>query len=245
MGASRRQVRGSERWPRCIYLAGADGTGKTTQAKALLALLEKEGLRVRYVWLRFPRLLCVPLLVYARLRGYSMRERVGGTEHGYWYFDRSWLMSNVFPWLLWLDTLLLTLFKLYLPLWRGYTVVCDRFVVDILVDLMTGLNEAHLSEQLPARLFFRLLPTGSRLLILDLGSDMARQRSADLKGDRSHEMRRSQYLELACQRQLPIVDSSAPISTVTERIVRLLRSTDDGVPMATEIPASETRNMVG
>jgi len=77
--------------PHCVCLAGADGTGKTTQAKAILSLLQKQGIPARYVWLRFPWLFCTPFLVYARLRGYSRHEIVGGHRHGYWDFRTSWI----------------------------------------------------------------------------------------------------------------------------------------------------------
>jgi hypothetical protein len=87
-------------WPRCIHLAGVDGTGKTTQAKAVLTMLRSQGMRARYVWLRFPRLFCTPFLVYARWRGLSRYEVVDGQRHGYWDFESSWLMSKVFPWVL-------------------------------------------------------------------------------------------------------------------------------------------------
>ena len=148
------------RWPRCVHLAGENGAGKTTQAKALLALLRCDGLPARHVWLRFPRFFCAPLLAYARLRGYSHRETVDGHEHGYWDFRRSWIMSVLFPWALLLDSWLAALVKIYLPLWRGYVVVCDRFVIDILADLMVGLGDACWDERMPGRLFLALLPRG-------------------------------------------------------------------------------------
>jgi hypothetical protein len=67
----------SQHWPRCIHLAGVDGSGKTRQAELIQSWLEQQGVPVRCVWLRFPRLFCVPFLIYARLRGYSRCETVG------------------------------------------------------------------------------------------------------------------------------------------------------------------------
>ena len=119
--------------PRCIHLAGVDGTGKTTQGKEILTFLQSRGIQPRYAWLRFPRFFSIPFLIYARMRRFSYREVVKGNEHGYWEFDRSWLMFWVFPWVLWFDAFLLALFRVYIPIWTGSTVLCDRFTVDTLV----------------------------------------------------------------------------------------------------------------
>lgn len=206
-------------WPRCIYLAGVDGTGKTTQARAILAMFRQQNIPVRYVWLRFPRLFSVPFLIYARWRGYSHREWVNGHQHGYWNFSHSWLMSTLFPWILWLDTVLLTLIKVYLPLRLGYTLVCDRFVVDILADLMTGLDDLRFDERIPGRLFLDLLPQWTKVVILDLDTETVRQRSPELKGDRSHAQRRKVYLELARRHCLPILSTAPSIEAIRVRLI--------------------------
>jgi thymidylate kinase len=209
-------------WPRCIHLAGADGTGKTTQAEAIVALLEQQGIPVRQVWLRFPRFFCIPFLIYARLCGYSSREVVDGYEHGYWNFTGSWLMVNVFPWALWLDTLLLSLVKIYLPLWHGNTVVCDRFITDILADLMAGIDDPRFDERLVGRLFWALLPTGTRIVICDLETEVARQRSPELKGDRSHPWRRQVYLNLARRHNLPVISTLEPVEATTAKLLQVI-----------------------
>lgn len=210
---------GTQSWPQCIHLAGVDGTGKSTQARALMALLEAEGTPARQVWLRFPRFLTIPLLIYARLRGYSRREVVNGHEHGYWHFESSWLMSKVFPWVLLLDTALLALIKVYVPLGLGSVVVCDRFVVDTLADLMAGLDDVCFDEGLPGRLFLALLPRHSQVVVLDLDTETARRRSPELEGDRSHSKRRGVYLEIARRRHFPVVSAASPVEEVTSQLI--------------------------
>ena len=204
----------SQNWPRCIHLAGVDGSGKTTQARAILSCIEQQGIPARCVWLRFPWLFCVPFLIYARLRGYSRRETVEGHSHGYWDFGASWLMSNVFPWVLLLDTFLLALAKIYVPYWRGYTVICDRFVADILVDLMAGLDDNGFDERLPGRLFWALLPHGARVVVFDLDTEAAQRRCPELAGDRTHSKRRAIYLDIARRRHLPVFTTTDSVDGV-------------------------------
>jgi hypothetical protein len=176
----------------------------------------------KYVWLRFPRLICAPFLVYARLRGYSHQETVEGHRHGYWDFDASWLMSNVFPWALWLDTFLVALVKIYLPLGLGYTLVCDRFVGDVLVDLMVGLDDPRFDERIPGRFFLALLPRDTQVMILDLDTSAAQQRRRELRSDRSHSQRRAAYLDLAHRHHLSVVSTDAPIESVTTRLIEMI-----------------------
>jgi thymidylate kinase/predicted nucleotidyltransferase len=204
-----------------IHLAGVDGSGKTTQARLLLDDLKARGRSARYAWLRFPRLLSIPFLAYARLRGFSWRETVGGVEHGYWDFRSSFLLSVIFPWALWFDTFLMAVVKVYLPLLSGRAVVCDRFVVDILVDLITGLDDPRFSQKLPGRMFLALLPPGSRVVVIDIDTSLAQQRSPELAGDKTHSRRRAVYLHLAAEHGWSVVSSAQPLKAVRARIREL------------------------
>ncbi len=210
-------------WPRCIHLAGVDGTGKSTQVKHLLARMEADGVEPKSVWLRFPRLFSVPFLVYARLRGLSHREVVEGHEHGYWDFENSWLMSYVFPWVLLLDSFLFALVKVYVPLAMGRTLLCDRFVVDTLADLMAGIKREKFDQTLPGRLYLALLPRGTRVVVLDLPTELARERSPELRGDRTHAQRRAVYAGLAERQGFPLVSTAAPVEVVAEQMVDVIK----------------------
>ncbi len=209
-------------WPRCIHLAGADGTGKTTQARLILALLCKQGIRARYAWLRFPRLFCTPFLIYARLRGYSHQEVVDGCRYGMWDFRASWLMANVFPWALLLDAFLIAMVRIYIPLWLGYTPVCDRFVVDILTDLVTGLGDLRFDERIPGRLFLALLPRDSAVAVLDLAPNIAQQRCPELKGDRSQPLRRAVYLDIARRHGIAVISTEDSIASTTAQLIDVM-----------------------
>jgi thymidylate kinase len=216
---------GTVEWPpRCIHLAGADGSGKTTQARAVIGWLAQHGRTSQYVWLRFPRLLCTPFLVYARLRGYSYQETVEGERYGYWDFGRSWAMRRLFPWALLVDTLLMALIRIYWPLLRGETVVCDRFVADVLVDLMLGIGDPCLDQRLPGRLFVGLLPRGSRTVVIDLDTALAIARTPALRADRTRGARRELYLGLAARHGWPVVSAAAAPDVVTEELVEKLRT---------------------
>jgi hypothetical protein len=100
---------------RFFYITGCDGTGKTTQADLLLSQLKSRGIKARKVWLRYPFYFSIPFLAYSRLRGFSWYEEIDGYRHGYWDFRGSWMMVHVFPWFLFLDSLISAMFYIYLP----------------------------------------------------------------------------------------------------------------------------------
>ena len=209
-------------WPNCLHFAGVDGSGKSTIAEAITFRLRAEGKSAYLVWLRFPRLFCVPLLIYARLKGYSHYETLNGIRHGYWEFDRSWVMSTIFPWLLLLDTAIFTTIKIFLPMLRGRQIICDRFIIDILADLSVGLHDFNYYQSLCGRLLLALIPRDICIIVLDLDTDTAQERSPELLGDRSHTERRAAYLHIANRLQIPVISTKAPLESVIEQVVEVL-----------------------
>jgi thymidylate kinase len=207
---------------RLIYLTGADGTGKTTQAQLILQRLRREGIRCRHLWLRFPFLSSVPLLVYARWRGYSWYEEVDGVRHGYWDFRSSTALRHLLPWTLLLDAALAALVRIWLPLLRGYTVVCERFVLDMLVDLALALVDDSFWRRAPGTLYPLLLPRGSTVVALDLSLDTIRERRADLQGDRGLGARLHAFGAMARDLSLLVLSSESPAEMVQQQILNIV-----------------------
>jgi thymidylate kinase len=204
--------------PRFIYIAGADGTGKSTQARLLLEHLQGRGIRCRHLWLRFPFLLSLSLLVYARWRGYSWHEVTDGVDQGYWDFRQSWLMRQIFPWVVLLDAALVSILKVYLPLWLGYTIVCERYVFDMVVDLSLALRDPIYRVTWSGNCLLKLLPPDSFAVILDLDAATARERRPDLLHDRWLEDRLVFYRDLAQYLSLTVLDSRRLQSDLAELI---------------------------
>lgn len=209
-------------WPMCIHFAGVDGSGKSTQARRIRDLSEGFGVPVTSVWLRFPRLLSAPLLLYARLRGFSHTENIDGTRHGYWRFQDSWLLTRIYPWLLLADAWLYAVCLVYLPLLWGRRVICDRFVVDTLVDLMTGLDDDRLDEGLLGRCFLAILPARTCVIVMTVDRAAAIGRSAELATDRTWARRREIYLGIASRNGFAVVDAASSIDSTTSAVCGVL-----------------------
>ncbi|HEY3312581.1 MAG TPA: hypothetical protein VGK00_13150 [Anaerolineales bacterium] len=205
---------------RFIYITGCDGTGKTTQSCLLFERFQTAGVKARRVWLRFPFFFSLPLLAYARWRGLSWYEQSGEVRYGYWDFSRSRLLQEVLPWLLLLDAALAGIPKIYLPLWRGETVICERFILDMLVDLGVAFGNNELYRKLPGRLYLKLLPRNARIFILDLDANTIRKRRADLLADKRLETRLEAYRSLSNNLSLRVFSSALPVNAVNELIER-------------------------
>jgi thymidylate kinase len=204
---------------RFIYITGCDGTGKTTQVSLLLEKLQAAGVKTCHVWLRFPFFFSLPLLAYARWRGFSWYEHSGGIKHGYWDFSRSRLLQNILPWLLLLDASLAGFAKIYLPIWRGETVICERFVLDMLVDLSLAFGGKDLYKKLPGRLYLKLLPRNAKIFILNLDAATIRNRRADLRTDNRLEERLKAYQLLSNDLSLQLYSSTVHFHTLNQLIV--------------------------
>ena len=206
--------------PHFIYITGADGTGKSTQAQLLLERLRRQGVRCRHVWLRFPFFLSVPLLAYARWRGFSWVEKHGSTRHGYWDFQSSPLLRALLPWSVLFDAALAAAFRIYWPLCTGRTVVCERFVLDMLVDLMVAFGSRMMHRKMPGTFYRYLIPRRASIVILGLDATTIRQRRPDLKTDRRLESRLRAFHQLASDLGLARLSTERPVCAVQEQIVR-------------------------
>ena len=206
-----------------VYITGCDGTGKTTQASLMMDHYRRQGRDPRHLWLRFPFFLTLPLLAYARLRGLSWYEEHNGVRQGYWDFRRSWLLRTLLPWVLLIDASVAALFKIHWPLRRGETVVCERFVFDMLVDLSLAFDNPDLHRQLPGRLFLRLLPRQARCVILYLDAQTLRARRSDLEIDKRLEDRLAGFRRLAHDLSLPLLSSEMSIERINEKILHIVQ----------------------
>ncbi len=204
---------------RLYYIAGCDGTGKTTHAKLLVQALNERGIQAKQLWLRFPFFFSVPLLGYARMRGYSWYEIVDGVRHGYWDFTQSWLMRNIFPWVLLIDATLMAAINVTIPLLLGKTIVCERFVLDTLVDLEVGLKDNKLHTKLPGSLYKCLLPRKAKIIILDAEINLIQERRPDLRSDTQLEMRLDAYRNLAYDYSINLFSNINDVVEVNRRII--------------------------
>lgn len=158
-----------------VALSGVDGSGKTTQAQALVHAFRQCGIRARYVWSRGGSSALAGRLIALGKRLLRGRGGVPAEEAREALF-RHPLARRLWPWLVWLDLSWLYLRNVRWPLWRGDVVICDRYVLDALAEMGARLGDARIMWSLPARLLVWLHPRPHKAFFLAVDPLKARSR---------------------------------------------------------------------
>ena len=208
-----------------ICLIGGDGTGKTAHAKKILSDLQSSGKSCRYVWFGQPYLLAYPFMFLCNRLGYTVNHQLPGSivcqEHQYY---RNKAIAFVWPWIQLFDLAALVLLRVYVPVWRGITVVCDRFVYDTLVELMADTNDGELYRKTVGKLVLGLKPTFAVVVRLNVEAQTAFNRKNDVPHVRFLRVRRENYETLSRQLNLATVNAEQPFDLVHQKIMERIGS---------------------
>lgn len=158
-----------------IYIFGTDGTGKTTHADLVSLRLKAKGSRV---WRA--RVKQHHTLAYLFLRLLIGKE-LGGQPITYYGFHPELSQKIKTPWKI-LELISLSpavIYRVLLPSFLGYIVVCDRYLFDSLATLSYFLKDSIIISGTPARLLVKLIPKNSLLVYLEADTDTILQRKKD------------------------------------------------------------------
>lgn len=204
-----------------IYICGPDGAGKSTQAILLIENLKQRGMIFEYRWLRFHHFFSLPLLFIARLMGLSsVKTLKTGEKIGCHYFYKSNTISKLYPILLFLDTLLFTTIKLYIPkILFKKNILCDRFIYDTIVDVMISTGKDQFQHVKIMKLFLSLIPKDSKTILLVTNEEILKNRRNDIKFDRTIGLKIELYRKIASEFNIPLIDVNLSIEEVQKLIM--------------------------
>jgi dTMP kinase len=207
-----------------IALCGIDGSGKTTQIKLLEKYLRQKGFRIKRVWFRWPAFLSYPFLALCRFLGYTKWKTVSrsGVRYAERNFYRSRALARLWPWLFTLDVFIYSFLQIKVRRVLGYIILCDRFIPDIIVDMMCETKDYQLPKRLVGRLLFSLIPKNSKLIVMDVAENIAYSRKNDVPSLDYLKERRKLYLTLAKTLRMPVVNGERKILNIHEDILNLL-----------------------
>lgn len=220
-----------------ISLSGCDGSGKTLQAERLRAVFETCDVRVRSVWTRGASSRGVGAVMRA---GKSVLGRGAGTEPAVptpaavavtprgeaERFDERqrrlrhpfarWVFSVVFA----IDLGWVLVVRTRAALAAGNVVICDRYIVDALVDyaLFTG-TRPH-NPPLAIKLLHALVPRPQVAVLLDVDPAEALRRKPEEGGTAHLEAARAMFVELAKARRMSIVPAGASADDIQRALAR-------------------------
>lgn len=198
-----------------VSFSGIDGSGKTTQGERLVESLEDDGISAIRVWGRWRPILTYPLMgVLYVMVGWRRKD-----------YSRSRILRRVWAYLILIDQLAFTLWRIWPHLLRGRVVCVDRYLLDHFVELRFD----GLYNRRAAALFRRFLPVPDITFVLDVPVERAMERKGDT-GDMLDRLeveteveaylteRRDMLLELGPRFDARIVDTTCSIQE-TSRVV--------------------------
>jgi len=206
---------------RVIYIAGSDGSGKTTILDDVEKEFIKQSKKTRYIWIRSPKILSKPLMLYCRLAGLTKYKTIDGVKYGKHEFYRSGFVSWLFPILQLLDFKI----KWYIEKKRikpDETLLFDRFSLDTLADLMVDTKRMHLHQTSIGRYFIDLIPKNTKILIPKVNIETIRKRKKDTLYDEKLAMKIRVYEILGKNLNIKTVDNNRSYDETIKNVFKYL-----------------------
>lgn len=176
-----------------LSYSGIDGSGKTSIIDGVSGVLESNGYRTKYVWLRYNHYITKILLIFCRLIGLTKYKTIDGVRVGHHDFYKSKIISYAFIWLTYIDTLIVSLLLVYLPrLFSNVTIICDRWILDILIDLEID-TKINLDDTFILKMFFALIPDNAKCFIIYRDYDLVHDAREEHKIDKNFKDRYELY----------------------------------------------------
>ena len=210
-----------------VCLSGPDGVGKTTQARALMKQLDSQGMTPRYQWLRFSHFFALPFLGYMRIIGINRKimTKDGRCTRHVDLSGAEWLRLSFFV-AVTIDMLIGSILKIRIPVALGRTVVCDRFIVDTLVDAAIAAGDETFHESPIGSILMRLIPPRTVTFVLTDTPEVLLSRRPEIPSLEDIELRLKLYSTIATSSGMPLLDCSGKsIEQVFDLIIETLRRT--------------------
>jgi thymidylate kinase len=200
-----------------ICFTGVDGSGKTTHAKRLLDFLQEKGYSCCYTWAGSKPIFAYLFLGATRMLGYWKTVKKGDWMDPLEKAPRKIRerLGVLYRILLYIDFEITTSIKIRIPLSSGKIVICDRYVYDLMMELM--LSNLYTSKY--GKLLLRTTPCPKKVFFADAKLDLIIQRRPD-----SNRLRvlakRNVYRKLAQALGFRIIDTQTTFETNQEQIRR-------------------------
>ena len=185
-------------------LSGPDGTGKSSIADAVINELKNKNIVLNHVWLRFNHYLAKLINLLGRITGKSYYETYIWGKSG--YHDYAGVLGFFYVFAVYMDHVFFNFFlrNNYLKLNQYYLI--DRFIIDIIADLIVDTKR-------PNMVFFLFAPFLEKELrlanafILKCDKEIVVSRRIDILDDKRYDAKISAYKLIASRFNITTIDS--------------------------------------
>ena len=213
---------------RLICLIGIDGAGKTTLVNGTVERLKRQGVRAAGVYGK--TLPVLSRLLMAVGRAAFLRKQDIWQDYPNYARHKKRVMNNrlltrIYEVSVWLDYLPQAYFKIVLPLLFGVTIMCDRYLFDVVIGDL-AVHSSYDARQIRRSLNagFRVLPEPDLVFLIDLPEEVAIRRKDDVPHIEYLSERRRLYLRLAETYPIVKLDGEETPEELMRQIVQRIGS---------------------
>jgi thymidylate kinase len=203
--------------PIIICISGIDGSGKTSICRRIKQHYECVGLKVDYVWLRFAHYFSLFPLSILRINRY-LNNAITLEGKSPRFSGWNGPIGRFYAYTQLIDLKLAAFINFNIKGRNKDIILCDRFVIDTIVDLSIKLDE-DVIETIYADHLLRIKPKNAISFIIDADEKTVLTRRYELKNDMTLSQRRYSYLNISNKLSITVIKNDGDILTTIERIL--------------------------
>ena len=214
--------------PMLISISGVDGSGKTLQSRLLLKAFRQCDVRTKYVWSRcgcssFGRIVLGSGKALSRFLRFDKSMKSLSLQN-----DRTTLghqqLENRFIRFFWTLAIILEMtltynLKVRIPLLFGKVVICDRYLLDALVEIGFSTREKSGHDGFCSTLLRLVTPSPNMSFLIDVSPRVVLERKSEEFSEADLNRQTLLYRELGKRFDVILVDAERPSVEVSEDIV--------------------------
>jgi len=207
-----------------LAFSGVDGSGKTTQIKALIQALNTCELKTKYVWSRCGSskfvgfLVKIGKLVFSKRNSQPISNTYDKVQERESYL-RNRLVRFFWSWLILTELTIKYDLAVGLPVLLGRIVLCDRYVLDTVAELSAYCNDNNMHNRLHSKLSNFLNPSPNWAFLLDVSPQVVLRRNHE-KIPRAHlEKQISLYRKMAKHYNVTIINNDLSFEEINDKLV--------------------------
>jgi len=202
-----------------IAFSGVDGSGKSTQVKLLQERFRGLHRNTKRVWCRWRPITSLPLLTILRRLGYAEVHPTSSIGFVETRISQKGGLAFLWSTLTQVDNFIKTGPMVMIPLMLGHTVICDRYVLDLMVEGMADLKDKPGRTRFGFKLL-RFLPRPQQAFLVRVDPSVAFERKPDMPTLSHFRARAELYNELADSMGVTVLDGSMSPEAIHDEIWR-------------------------
>lgn len=204
-----------------ICFTGIDGSGKSTLAKLLHKKLKVSNRHSKIVYGRYVPFFTRPLLFFGNyffFRNIQVQEHKKYCQQKQSIANKHFFLIQIYNQLIFLEYSIQFFFKITLPKFFNYTIICDRYVYDTIINDIIKDNNSIITINNLLDNFFNTYPKPDFVFLIDISENIAFSRKTDTPSLDYLIEKRMIYLQLGERYGMVILDGQKTLEELVNDI---------------------------